>query len=178
MPVIEVSKSSRAACRKCKQKIEKDALRFGAESEMQYGDAPSYRWYHLECAASAEPAQLEKAIATYEGEIPNRAELEKAIAEGKLGKKPEFPYAEVAPTGRSKCMQCHEPIEKGQLRIAVERELELSGMANKGAGYLHVGCASEHTGDEDLLAKVLENSHPLEPEKQAELEATMTSTRG
>jgi poly [ADP-ribose] polymerase len=171
MSVIEVSKSSRASCRKCKEKIEKDTLRFGVESDMQYGDEPSYRWYHLECGAAVEPAQLEKLLKTYSGEIPNREEIEKAIAAGKKKKKPEFPYAEVAPSGRSKCMQCSETIEKGQLRVAVEREVDTGTFVTKGAGYLHVGCAVEHTGDEELPQKVLANSHQLEEEQRAELEA-------
>ena len=169
MSVIELSKSSRASCRKCKKKIEKDTLRFGVESDMQYGDDPSYRWYHLECGASVEPAQLEKLLSTYEGEIPDREKIDKAIAAGKKGKKPSFPYAEVAPSGRSKCMQCEETIEKGQLRVAVEREVDTGSFVTKGAGYLHVACAIEHTGDDELAAKVLENSN-LEPEQKAELE--------
>ena len=171
MPVIELSKSSRASCRKCKKKIEKDTLRFGVESDMQYGEEPSYRWYHLECGATVEPSSLEKLLKTYSGEIPNREEIDKAIATGKKSKKPDFPYAEVAPSGRSKCMQCEENIEKGQLRVAVEREVDTGTFVTKGAGYLHVGCAIEHTGDEDLPAKVLENSHQLEPEQRSELEA-------
>ena len=173
MSVIEVAKSGRASCRKCKGKIEKDTLRFGVESDMQYGDEPSYRWYHLKCGASVEPGQLEKLLKTYEGEIPDRAEIEKAIADGKKKKKPStFPYAEVAPSGRSKCMQCEETIEKGQLRVAVEREVDTGTFVTKGAGYLHVGCAIEHTGDEGLPQKVLENSDQLDEEQRAALEAS------
>jgi poly [ADP-ribose] polymerase len=176
MSIIEVSKSGRASCRKCKQKIEKDSLRFGLESEMQYGDAPSYRWYHLECAAAAEPSELEKGLASYEGDVPNRADLEKAIADGKKKKKPAtFPYAEVAPTGRSKCMHCGEAIEKGALRVAVKREVDTGAFMTAGPGYLHVGCAVEHTGDEDLSAKILENSEQLDDEQKREIESSIAS---
>jgi poly [ADP-ribose] polymerase len=169
--VIEQAKSSRASCRKCKGKIEKDTLRFGVESDMQYGDEPSFRWYHLACGASVDPVALEKLLATYEGEIEGREEIEKAIADGKKKKKPSFPYAEVAPSGRSTCMGCDEKIEKGQLRVAVEREVDTGAFVTKGAGYLHVGCAVEHTGDGELAAKVIANSHQLSAEEKADLES-------
>ncbi len=170
MSVIETSKSGRASCRKCKNKIEKGALRFGVESDMQYGEEPSYRWYHLECGAFVEPMQLEKLIKAYDGDIPNRAEVEKAIAEGKKKTKPPFPYAEVAPSGRSKCMQCEQMIEKGQLRVAVEREVDTGTFVSKSAGYLHVGCAVEHSG-EGLPAQVLDNSYNLDEGQRSELQA-------
>jgi hypothetical protein len=44
---VEYAKSSRATCRKCKNKIEKDFLRFGEPS--YYQEHLSYRWYHEDC---------------------------------------------------------------------------------------------------------------------------------
>ena len=52
---IEPAKSSRAACRACKEKIAKGELRLGEPSE--YEGNVSYRWYHLACAAGAGDAE-------------------------------------------------------------------------------------------------------------------------
>lgn len=171
--VIEIAKTGRASCRKCRKKIEKDTLRFGLESEMQYGDEPSYRWYHLACGAAVDPFKLEKLLKTYEGEIEDRAEVEGVIREAKKKVKPPFPYAEVAPSGRSKCMECDEKIEKGALRVAVEREVDTGSFVTKGAGYLHPGCAVAHTDDPDLPSKLKDNSIHLDEAQLAALAAEL-----
>ena len=49
--IIEESKSNRATCRSCREKIDKAVLRFGAESPNAFGEGPSYQWHHLACAA-------------------------------------------------------------------------------------------------------------------------------
>jgi len=55
-----------------------------------------------------------------------------------------FPYADRAPTGRAKCMQCEEPIAKDAFRIAVEREVDTGSFVTRGAGYLHPKCVAEN----------------------------------
>ena len=101
------------------------------------------QWHHLLCAAGKHPTELRAALADFSGEVPNRAERDAALqqADQKAAAKPTgHPYADHAPTGRAKCMQSSEPIEKGTFRVAVERELELGGNATRGTGYLHPGC--------------------------------------
>jgi hypothetical protein len=44
---VELAKSSRAACKTCKQKIEKETIRVGEPS--YYQDHLSYKWHHLDC---------------------------------------------------------------------------------------------------------------------------------
>jgi len=173
--VIEMSKSGRAKCRTCREPIPKDVLRFGEEVLDQFGSGgTTHVWHHLDCAAKKKPAELKSAMAGFEGEIPNREELEKTIAEAVKTVKPStFPYAERAPSGRSKCMQCEGTIEKGDLRIAVEREVDTGAFTTKGAGYLHVACASEYTGDDELLDKIKTNAPGLSNEDLAELEAAL-----
>src|SRR5688572_1393776 len=124
--IIEESKSSRATCRSCRQKIEKAALRFGEETPNAFDPegGPAYAWHHLLCAAKKKPAEVKAALATFTGNVPNREELEKTLAEAKDTTKPPFPYAERAPTGRSKCLVCEALIEKGDLRVAIEREVD------------------------------------------------------
>jgi hypothetical protein len=58
--MLEIAKSGRAKCRKCKQAIAKGELRFGEETVNAFSDSgePSYFWYHLGCAAKARPKLL------------------------------------------------------------------------------------------------------------------------
>jgi len=162
---IEAAKSGRAGCRACKQPIQKGELRFGEEVPNAFSASgeTSYQWYHLPCAALKKPAQLRTALAAFQGEVPNRAEIEKTLEESAKKIKPStFPYAERASTGRARCQACQRPIEKGSLRVAVEREVETSAMAVKSAGYLHPRCARAFTKDDQVLEKIKANTTGLE----------------
>lgn len=142
--VIEEAKSGRASCRTCKKPIAKGELRFGEEAPNAFGDAPSMRWHHLACAADKLPAELRAALDAYPGEVPDRAALDARMAEAiaKGHAKPAgLPYADRAPTGRARCLQCREAIAKDGLRVAVEREIEVGATVTQGAGYLHPACA-------------------------------------
>lgn len=174
--IIEAAKSGRATCRACKEKIEKGALRFGEEVPNQFGDEPSYQWHHLPCAAKKKPVQLQQALAAFDGDVPDREELERAIEANKgKAKATTLPYAEKAPTGRSKCMACDEPIAKGTLRIAVEREVDTGSFVTRGAGYLHPACAagSEHAEEPEFAARVRQNSVSLSAAELDEVEAAL-----
>jgi len=169
--VIEEAKSGRASCRTCKKTIVKGELRLGVEVTNQFSDTPSMAWHHLLCAADKLPGELKEAMVSYVGDVPNKAELETAIADalkkGK-GKPGGFPYIDRAPTGRAKCMQCEEPIGKDTFRVAVEREIDTGSMVTRGAGYMHTKCAVanlENTGGskDDLLEGIRTNSR-LAPE--------------
>ncbi len=163
--VIEESKSSRATCRTCRQKIDKGVLRFGEETPNQFNEGEvSYFWHHLTCAATKKPALVNEALASFIGNVPDRPALEALLANAKVkaapGERP-FPFAERASTGRSKCMQCDEAIEKDSLRVAIEREVDTGTFVRKGPGYLHAACAKEHTKDPELLAKIKKNTPEL-----------------
>ena len=148
--VIEVAKSGRATCRTCRKKIDKGALRFGEATENAFDPdgGMSLRWHHLECAAKQLPGKVEPALGAYDGDIANRAELDKLLEAGKKsGGAKAFPYAERAPTGRSRCIECDQPIEKGTWRVAVEREIDTGSFVRAGAGYLHPACVEAHAGD-------------------------------
>jgi poly [ADP-ribose] polymerase len=165
---IEVAKTGRARCRTCRQTIEKGALRFGEEQPSAFGEGNQWVWQHLACAAKKKPGPVREAMAAFEGEIPDRAGLEAALAEADQNAT-AFPHAERAPTGRSKCQHCSEPIEKGALRVAFERELDMGGAPRIGAGYLHAACAAEYLEDADLMATLLKNSRGLDEADLAEL---------
>ena len=173
---IEVSPSGRAKCRKCKEAIGKGELRFGEETVNAFSDSGemTYLWYHVACAAKAKPVFLKEALAGFSGEVPNRDELEKTLAEAAGKQKPsKYPFAEHAPTGRSKCMVCEESIEKGALRVAVEREVDTGSFVTKGAGYMHAACAQDMLEEENLLEQIKANSTSLSPEDLAALSAEL-----
>jgi hypothetical protein len=164
--VIEEAKSGRASCRTCKKAIAKGELRFGEEAANAFGDQPTLRWHHLACAAERLPAELKEVLDKYPGEVPDRAALEKkmsdALAKGHA-KPGGFPYADKAPTGRARCMQCQQNIDKDALRVAIEREIDTGAMVTRGAGYMHPACVGAyleaHEGNKaELVEGVRANS--------------------
>lgn len=165
---IETAKTGRAKCRACRQPIEKGALRFGEEQPSSFAEGLQWVWYHLPCAAGSRPVQLKAALDAFAGEVPDRAALDAAMAKADASPT-TFPYAERAPTGRSRCLQCREPIEKDALRVAIERELEY-GMGRPSAGYLHPRCARAQVDQQDLAAALRRNSRGLGEAEFAELE--------
>lgn len=179
--MIEEAKSGRASCRTCKKTIGKGELRLGEEVVNAFSESGSmsYQWHHLECAAKKKPLVLEEALKTTDVNVPNRAALETEIAANKKNQKPgNFPYAERAKTSRSTCLSCSESIEKGTLRIAVEREVDTGSFVTKGAGYLHAACAAEWIPENtdfegDLLKAITGNSTSLEPADVEALKAEL-----
>jgi len=161
--VIEVAKTGRARCRSCRQPIEKGALRFGEEQPSAFGEGMQMSWHHLACAARKRPVPLRDALGRFDGNVPDREEIDRILSQPPE-KGAAYPYAERAPTSRSKCQQCEQPIEKGTLRVAIERELETGGMPRRGAGYLHPSCAVANTGNPDLMAALKQNSSLAEPD--------------
>lgn len=163
--IIEEAKSGRASCRSCKQPIAKGELRLGEEVPNAFAEGEmTFRWHHLACGAQKKGAALKEALESTELEVPNKEELLKTASSSAKTEKPaNFPYAEHAPTSRSTCISCGEKIEKGEFRIAVETELDTGFFQRKGAGYLHPGCAPEHTEQEgeELFEKVKGNSSTL-----------------
>lgn len=177
--IIEVAKTGRASCRICKKAIAKGDLRLGVEVPNQFNEGEmTHQWHHLQCAAEKKPGPLKEALESTTVEVPDKEALLKTIGESAKKVKPStYPYAERAPTGRSTCMQCSEAIPKGELRIAVEREVDTGAFVTKGAGYLHPACALEHVAEsqESFLEKLKKNSSSLEP---ADLELVKTELEG
>lgn len=179
--VVEVSPSGRAKCRGCKETIAKGVVRFGEAYESAFTEGEALRYWHLTCAAKSKKlaVPLEETLAGFDGTVPDRAEVDALIAAAKkkgAGKAPaKFPHAQVAANGRAGCMVCGEKLEKGTLRVAVEREVEAPMGMVRGAGYLHPGCAlgwAEEQGEdpEAFTEQVLGNSE-LGDAERATLEA-------
>ncbi len=177
---IEIAKSGRAACRACKKPIAKGELRFGLEGTGGFADtdAPTFLWHHLECAAGKHPDELRAALAAFDGEVPGRDALDAKLAEADARKPPPFPHADRAPTGRAKCLECGEPLPKGELRVAIERDIERGMTVTKGAGYLHPKCAAAYveaqgSTHEELTAGLQANTRGLSEEDLAALFAVV-----
>lgn len=168
--VIEAAKSGRASCRTCRKKIDKGTLRFGEATENQFDPdgGMSLRWHHLECAAAKMPDKVKPALDAFGGDVPDRAAIDAALASGKKAAAADkrFPYAERAPTGRSRCIECNEAIAKESWRVAVEREIDTGSFVRTGAGYLHPACAEGHADWE-----AIEDNSGLEGAELDELRA-------
>jgi hypothetical protein len=176
--IIEVAKTGRASCRTCKKSIAKGELRLGEEVPNAFAAGETtHQWHHLPCAAKKKAAVLTLALESTDVEVPDKEALLNEAAAHKKGDKPAaFPYAERAKTGRSMCLLCSEAIEKGTLRVAVEREVDTGMFVTKGPGYLHSTCALGWLADNGgpdragLLAAVKSNSTALEAGDVAALE--------
>ena len=134
--VIEAARSGRSKCKTCRQVIDKDDHRLGVLVEGPFG--VGYMWHHLVCAAARQMEKVEEAYAMRAWEnakappdpddLPDLATLREHAAEAerkrqeKEANKKVIPYAEVAPSGRSKCKQSGETIPKGALRIVLGKE--------------------------------------------------------
>lgn len=175
--VIEAAKSGRAKCRKCREKIEKDTLRFGHEVPNDFdASEATYQWYHLACAAEKLPLFLAEAMQDFAEEIPDRDALETLIQKNRKKQKPStYPYAELAPSGRSTCQVCGEKIAKGEPRVAVEREIEAGGFPRSGAGYLHPQCCQQYEElPDELVPQLRANSISLDPQELDEILQAIT----
>ncbi len=179
---IEASRSSRARCRTCRKKIDKDVLRIGILYEGPYG--PSYGWHHLKCAARAQFDEVEEAYRieawTLDLEVPTLEELKehKEKAEERKATKKELPYAERAKSNRSKCKHSGEPIDKDAWRIVLSRGVEFGGMTrNSPTNVLPQYVAAELenpeclTEAEGFFDSLRENSTDLTEDDFAELES-------
>jgi len=156
---IEIAKSGRATCRACRKPIAKGELRFGMETPSSFAeDAASYMWHHLKCAATKHPSELKEVLATYTEDVPERADVERLIAEAEAKKPPPFPHADRAPTARARCIECGEGFDKGALRVVIERDIERGMTTTKGAGYLHPKCATGHMEAKGVTHEELTNA--------------------
>lgn len=157
--VIEAARSSRSKCKTCRRKIDKGSTRIGIRVEGFYG--PGYMWHHLGCAARR---QMDKVEEAYELEAWNeakeppqklpsldelRAQQEKA--EEKRRQRKEIPYAEVDPSGRAKCKQCGEPLEKGSLRVVLGREVVFGRQTRTTPIQVHPKCVPAALAAPDVI---------------------------
>ena len=58
-----------------------------------------------------------------------------------------FPTSKIAPTGRAKCLQCKERVEKGSVKVEVERVVDTPMGERRSAGSLHPKCVEAWVAD-------------------------------
>ncbi len=155
---IEEARSSRSRCRTCRRKIDKGKLRLGVLLEGPYGTG--YLWHHLTCAAKRRADDVE---AAYEErawepdlEVPPIEELRKLREKAEEAKKNKIdpPYAERAPSDRSKCKHCDEKIEKGAYRVVLLREIRFGNQVRGMPINVHPRCVAAELRAEDCLVEL------------------------
>ena len=96
-----------------------------------------------------------------------------------------YPSSKVAPTGRAKCIHCGEKVEKGSVKIEVERTVETPRGERVVAASLHPACAAAWVGESDwpggiaaFAQAVLDNGAEPVDELAEHLGADATKPRG
>lgn len=180
---LEAARSGRSRCKSCRRKIAKDSVRFGVLIEGPFG--PGYLWHHLRCAAKRRIEEVEEAYALgLQGElkVPTLESLRKAAAEAEKPKAEarDAPWAELAPTARSKCKQCGGGIEKGAARVVLLQRVEFGSQLRATPVKVHPECVSGFVAGgesileaEGLIESLRHHSRDLEPKRLEEVVAAI-----
>lgn len=160
--LIEGARSGRAKCKTCRKPIPQGSLRIGIRVEGPYG--VGHMWHHLACAAKR---QFDKVEAAYEleawnfakempADIPPLAKLKelREEAEKKKAEAKAIPYAELDPSGRAKCKQCNETLEKGAARVILGRSVEFGQQTRTTPINVHPACVADALQSEDSATEV------------------------
>lgn len=145
--IIERARSGRSKCKTCQRKIDKDALRIGVYVEGRFG--AGHMWHHLTCAAKRMMDQVEEAYGLEAwnfakeppagSDLPSLDELRALAQQAEVERekrekaKKTIPYAEVAPSGRSKCKYSGETIPLGAVRIVLGKEAHFGNQVRTSA---------------------------------------------
>ena len=172
---IEPAASGRAKCRGCGHAIAKGELRLGARLPNPFDEEKELTlWFHLLCGAYKRPAEFLEAASDTKEETVNRAHLDRAARYGLEHRRlPRLSGAERAPTGRSTCKSCREPIKKGAWRISIVFYDDVEGRFSP-AGSIHAGCAKEYFGTSDVFPRLEHFAPTLSDNEHEELRSELT----
>jgi hypothetical protein len=133
------------------------ALRIGILIAGPYGTG--YLWFHLNCGAKR---QFERVAEAYAQEawknakdvpenLPSLDELKQHVeaAEAKKKESRTLPYAELAPSARSKCKHCEEPIAEGSMRVVLARGITFGRQTRTTAIFVHPRCVAAELQAQD-----------------------------
>jgi hypothetical protein len=167
--IIEGARSGRSRCKTCRRTIPKGALRIGILIDGPYGKG--YLWHHIKCAARRQFERVEEAYRAQAwneakqppAEIPGLDELkahaERAEERRKSRKQP--PYAELDPSGRARCKQCDQLIEKDSVRFVLGRSVQFGNQVRTAPIHVHPACvpgalqAEDNATDREGLAEAV-----------------------
>jgi len=170
--VVEPAASGRAKCRGCGRKIAKGELRLGERLPNPFADEGDMTlWFHLRCAAFKRPEPLLEALAATADAPAERDWLEAEARRGLEHRRlPRIDGVERASTGRARCRDCREGIEKGAWRIRLV--FYEDGRFSPG-GFVHVTCAGGYFGTTELVERLRCFGTGLEETDLAELGALL-----
>jgi hypothetical protein len=173
--VIEPATTGRAKCRGCGRSIARGDLRFGEGAPNAYGEGETHLFYHLVCAACRRPERFPAALEAQALQIPDRAWLLAAAAEGLAHPRlPRLARVERAPSARARCRSCSAAIDKGTLRFVLEWYEEGRWSPS---GYLHVECSEAYLGTADLVDRAARLTPELAADDRAALAAALAHQR-
>ncbi len=162
--IIEVAKSGRSKCRTCREKIEKNTLRFG--EEVINTPEPYFRYHHLKCVSETNPVELSNTLENTKEDIPDKETLLALINESKkkliYGFLTDYNFKNFADTHYDRCHYCGERILEN-LIIVEERGSFADERGEK--TYLHVSCAKHAIDDDHIVETIRKNSHKLSKTK-------------
>jgi len=181
--VIEPAASGRAKCRGCGQPIGKDELRFGERLPSPFGDGEMTLWFHLACGAYKRPEPLLEALETTAHRAAIGAREEGALrTEAQTGidrrRLPRIDGVSRAPTGRARCRNCREPIDKDSWRIGLVYYEE--GYFNP-SGFIHSGCwrpyfEAADLDSTDVIVRLAHFSPDIEERDLAEIRSDLDAS--
>jgi hypothetical protein len=181
--IIEGARSGRAKCKSCRKKIDKGVLRLGILIEGPFG--LGHLWHHLTCAAKRRLDDVEEAYALKAWQfaqdppenVPPIEELRKLHeeAEEKKQTRKRIPYVEVDPSGRAKCKNCGELMEKGSLRVVLGREIEFGSQYRTMPIHVHPRCVADELEKPDCNTEADGFAHALRSNSEGLTEAQIDS---
>lgn len=170
---IEVAASGRARCRACRRSIAKGEERFAEAVPNPVAAGESQQYYHLPCAAERRPKPFAAFLASSD---PPRTDLEGLAASAALGvehaRLERLGLLERSKSARANCRQCHEPIEKGAWRVALQ-PIEEGRVA--AWGFVHLACAGAYTGIKPSFERLTRYTELLSPEEAAVIASGLES---
>ena len=75
------------------------------------------------------------------------------MAEERRQQRKQIPYAELAPTGRSRCKHCGRPIEQGTVRVVLGRGVSFGDQVRTAPHAVHPSCVAEALRGEECTTQ-------------------------
>lgn len=149
-------------------------LRFGERVDNPFGEGETTYWSHLDCGAWRRPEAFLDALAQTDQAIEDRDRLQ-TDAQASLDhhRLPRLAGAERDPSGRARCRNCREVIEKGSWRIVLQMWEDSRFTAS---GFVHLRCAVEYFGYANLEPRITKLSPSLTPTDRSEITRALTVT--
>jgi hypothetical protein len=173
--VLDPAPSGRSKCRACAQTILKGAWRVGEIAANPFAEGETTYWFHARCAAERRAAVWQHAMDTASQagtHVPAEVLADLALATRGIAfpRLTRLTQLEHAPSGRARCRQCREAIEKGALRVALSQFH--SGRFDP-LGFAHLSCVHDYVGCRVTSQDLARLTAPLNDELQSEVQTLL-----